>query len=292
MSAAPRRRARPHVKAGAYAFSLILGLALAGGLQAAPPPQRIVSINACTDQLLFEIATPAQITALSHYAANPAFSRYATAVKARGIPLISGSVEEVLKLKPDLVLAGAWTKTATRAQLTERGVALEVFTPEVSVETSLAAIRRVARLTGQTDRGAALVRDIETALAAAPHFASGRMTALQMQRRGYASGGRTLAGDILRRMGVTNAADALGIAGVGAVSLEAVLKARPGALILSGGQPGAPDQGAALLQHPALLAAYPRERRIVLPARMAECGGPALAEMVRLLGRQLRRAAR
>ncbi len=289
MSAGFRRVRGLLRKAGAPALAV---LALSGAAQPARHPQRIVSINACTDQLLFEIAAPAQIAALTHYADNPAFSRHAAAVKARGVRLISGRVEEVLKLKPDLVLAGAWTKAATRARLREHGVAVETFAPEVSVETAIAAIRKVARLTGQEARGAALIRDIEAALAAAPRFAPGQMTALQIQRRGYASGDRTLTGDVMRRMGVTNAADTLGIAGVGAVSLEAVLKAHPAVLILSGGQPGAPDQGAALLRHPALLGAYPPERRIVLPERMTECGGPALTELVRMLGRGLRRAPR
>lgn len=266
-------------------------LLIAGAVSAAAAPQRIVSINACTDQLLFEIAGPGQIAALTRYAIDPSFSRYSTEVKAAGVRLISGSAEEVLKLKPDLVLTGAWSRSATRAHLKASGITVETLAPEPDVAGVLAAVTTVARLTGHEDRGAALTRGIEQALATAPHF-EGRLSALQIQRRGYVSGRRTLAGDILERLGAVNAAGKLGISGVGAASLEAVLKARPDVLIVTGAQPGAPDQGAALLHHPALEAAYPPERRIELPARMSECGAAEVAEVIRVLGDGLRRVPR
>ena len=63
----------------------------------------IVSLNPCSDAVLAEIADPGQLLAISHYSQNPASSSMDVA-RARQFRAVSGSVEEVLALKPDLVI--------------------------------------------------------------------------------------------------------------------------------------------------------------------------------------------
>ena len=256
---------------------------------AAEPPTRIVSINACSDQLLFALADRGRIAALTHYAVDDSYSIYSAQVLASGIRLIRGSAEEVLKLKPDLVLAGTYTRRATRQLLERHGVRLELLPPPANVEEARAAIRRVASLIGSKARGEALIARIEGALAAAPDLRAQGLTVLQIQRRGFVSGPETLVGDLLRRLGVANAAPQLGIDGIGRASLEAALKARADGLVLFDPAARATDQGAALLLHPALAALYPRQRRVSLPGRLVLCAGPALplaiAELTKSLGR-------
>lgn len=269
---------------------LILCAAIANATER---PHRIVSINACTDQLLFKLADRNQIAALSAFAADPGYSPYAAEVKASGIPLIRGSAEEVLKLKPSLVLAGAWTRSATREQLKSQGIALSEFAPDESVAATIDAIRKVAQLTGHEDRGAKLIADIDAAFATATPPGNARpISALQVQRRGFTSGSDTLTGELLRRLGVANAADKLGITGVAEVPLEAILTSKPDVLVVLQPRIEAADQGAALLLHPALMKAYPPERRILLPNQLTACGGPALADAVRELARGLQRVPR
>jgi iron complex transport system substrate-binding protein len=112
---------------------------------------------------------------------------------------------------------------------------------------------------------------------------------MQLQRRGFTSGGKTLTGELLERLGARNAAERLGIRGVRALPLEVILKARPDALIMLDADQAAKDQGTALLQHPALMAAYPRERNIVLPKPLTVCGGPAVSQAIQTLARELHR---
>ena len=275
-------RAKPihRVCIAAVAF-LLLPAGLAGRSHAtdqgaAAPPKRIVSINACTDQLLFALADRGQIAALSRYAADDDYSIHTGEVKASGIKLIKGTAEEVLKLKPDLVLAGTFTRRATRELLKRYGVRLVLFPPADTIDQSKAAIRQAARLFGHADRGEALVGEIDRALMAAPSFGTRRLSVLQFQRRGFVSGPDTLIGDLLQKLGVGNAANGLGIRSVGRSSLEAALKAKADALVLFDPSASAADQGEAMLLHPALESAYPPERRIVLPGRLVVCGGPAL----------------
>lgn len=267
-------------------FSLgVPALAEAGAAEA---PQRVVSINACTDQLLFALADRDQIAALTDYAVREDYSIDPEEVKAAGVKLIRGSAEEVLKLKPDMVLAGTYTRRATRQLLKRHGVRLELFPPASNVEETKAAIRKAAGLFGHPERGRALVDKIDDALATAPDLRARRLNILQIQRRGFVSGPDTLVGDLLRRLGVANAARQLGVNQIGRASLEAAVKAKADALLLFDPSLRAMDQGAALLLHPALSEIYPPERRISMPGRLLICAGPALPIAIATLTESLR----
>jgi iron complex transport system substrate-binding protein len=260
------------------------------------PPARIVSINACADQLLFALADRGQIAALTNYSVDDGYSIYADEVRASGIQLIRGNAEEVLKLTPDLVLAGTYTRRATRQLLQRHGVRLELFPPAGNVEEAKEAIRRVAALIGGKARGEELIARIDQALAAAPDLRARGLTVLQIQRRGFVSGPETLVGDLLWRLGVANAAPHLGVDGIGRASLEAALKVQADGLLLFDPAGRVTDQGAALLLHPALAELYPSERRVSLPGRLVLCAGPALpmaiAELTRSIGQLSPRSRR
>ena len=279
-AAAIRGRRKGRIRTAAVAFLLALGglACLPGAAQQGAPerPERVVSINACTDQLLFALADRDQIAALTHYAVEDDFSIFTSEVKASGVPLMRGSAEEVLKLKPDLVLAGTFTRRATRELLAQHGIKLALFPPSKNVEETKAAIRQAAQLLGRKDRGEVLIAEIDGALAAAPSLSSRNLSILQLQRRGFVSGPDTLLGDLLTRLGVANAAERMGLKGVSRSSVEAALKVKADALVLFDPSARATDQGTALLQHPALADAYPPERRVILPGRLLVCGGPAL----------------
>jgi iron complex transport system substrate-binding protein len=290
--------------AGLFVFMLSLILAVSAVTtptayaQKAPPtakapsvrPTRVVSINACTDQLLFKLAGRDQIAALSVYAADPFYSIYAAEVQASGIPQIRGTAEEVLKLRPDLVFAGPWTNAATRERIKRLHIPLIELNPAASIAATVSAIKRMARVLGREKQGEALIRQLRAALPARPHLPPGvrSISALQLQRRGFTSGAQTLTGELMHRFGLVNAAEQLGIRSTGAAPLEAVLKARPDVLIVLENLSNAADQGAALLMHPALTTAYPPDRRIVLPGQLTACGGPALVEAAKTLRREMK----
>jgi iron complex transport system substrate-binding protein len=76
---------------------------------------RIVSMNVCTDQLLLPLADPAQILGLSRYSRD-AWQSWA-AEEARRYASLSGGAEDVLVLKPDIVLASLFDKRSPRELL-------------------------------------------------------------------------------------------------------------------------------------------------------------------------------
>lgn len=248
--------------------------------EAKAAPSRIVSINACADQLLLALANPSQIAALTHYADDPTMSAYRE--QARPFRKIDGAAEQVLKLKPDLVLAGSFTRRTTRERLADFGIRVETLKPARNLEGVRELILSVANAIGQPERGRQRIAELDAALDAGRSDASG-LTALNLQRRGFVAGAGTLLDDLLRRLGVANAAEKLGIAQVGRTTLEHVVKLDPDVLIVSDGIDRAEDQGAALLLHPGLAGVVTQERRLVLPSRYIVCGGPQNIEALRIL---------
>ncbi len=88
-------------------------------MPAAARPARIVSLNLCTDILLYELADRSQIASLSFLAADPNLSIIAG--KLGDIPINYGRAEEVRLLDPDLVLAGDFGAQFAVSILKEHG---------------------------------------------------------------------------------------------------------------------------------------------------------------------------
>jgi iron complex transport system substrate-binding protein len=242
----------------------------------------------CTDQLLLDLADRSQIAGLSPFARDAA--RSWASEKAEGLPILSGTAEEIMKLRPSLVLAGTFTKRATRDFIRERGIAIEEFEPVHSVAQSKRQIARVAALVGAEAAGARRIASLDEALEGLKRAASGRrLRVLPLSRRGWVSGRNSLVSDLLATAGLVNAAGEAGIRSGGFMTLEAIVKLRPDALLISRADDKAEDQGRAMLLHPALAALFPPERRIVMPESLTVCGGPMLVEAMRRLADELDR---
>ena len=252
-------------------IAALCALSLTG---AAPvPPRRIVSLNTCSDQYVLALADPGQIAALSPYGHDPELS--AAVAKARRFPVLKRPAEEVLALRPDLIIGfpdgaggvvgapdGRWRKLG------------------LASATSFAAIRdqvrQVAAAVGQRARGEALIKSMERDLAALPRRKGGGVAAYY-QRRGYMTGTGTLVDELIRRAGFVNLAEKLGKPALAQVPLEQMIAARPDYLIVEEGSENIVDQGTEMLHHPALRS-IPRIR---VPQAWTVCGGPAYVQAAR-----------
>jgi iron complex transport system substrate-binding protein len=256
-------------------LALMAALALPAKADAAP--QRIISLNLCTDQLLIDLA-PGRIIGLSPYAGAglPA-------------PALSGTAEEAMVLKPDLVVSGRFMKRATAAFIQRQGIALEEFDFIRSIAEAKRQIARFGEITGASEKAASRIAEIDAALGELRAQAGrAKLTVLAYARRGWASGADSLMGDILREAGLANASASLGLKAGGFVRLEQLVALKPDALLMAEGEDRAQDQGQAMLLHPAIARLYPPERRILISDRLANCGGPALAATLRKLAGDLK----
>jgi iron complex transport system substrate-binding protein len=278
-----------------YRSIAIAALAMFGGGLFAPAPAtdlaRIASMNVCTDQLLLPLADREQILGLSRFSRNT--WEPGTTEDAKRYPALSGGAEDVLVLKPDIVVASSFDKRSTRELLKANGLHLAEFSVPRNLDEVKAQIHEMGEITGHTDRATAEVARLDAAVVRARKtVADKHYRVLPLLRRGWVSGSDSFVGSILAETGLFNATGDLGVVSGGYASLEAIVNLKPDLLLVSEAGDRAADEGQAFLLHPALERFYPPAKRIVIPERLTECGSVMLADALDVLVKELERVSR
>ena len=259
------------------ASSLIsAALALWAGAALAGPPERVVSINLCTDQLAMMLAAPGQLISISRISHDPNVS--VMLEEAQNYPINHGQGEEVFRLQPDLVLAGTFTSPYTVGLLRRLGVEVAQLPIVNSLEAIPENILEVGRLLGREAQAAALVAQFEvdlntlradsTHLRAALHYANN-----------FTSGERSLAHEILTAAGFANIAAEAGLVGGGTLAMERLVMLMPDLVISGQAYPGA-SRSEDVLRHPAMDALRARHAGHALADAEWVCGTPAVLRAI------------
>jgi iron complex transport system substrate-binding protein len=265
----------------------VLALALPGSTASSANLPRLVSMNVCADQLLLTLADPEQILGLSRFARDGWQSQ---AGDISRYPVLSGGAEDVLLINPDIVVASAFDKRATRELLKAKGLRLAELAVPRTLDEARQQIREAGDITGHPERAAVEIARLDAALARARRTVSERhYRVLPLSRRGWVAGSDSFVGSLLGEIGLRSAAGDLGFNFGGFASLEAIVNLRPDFIVVSQAGDTARDDGQAFLLHPALERFYPPEKRIVIPERMTECGGVLLADALDALAAELKR---
>ncbi len=259
----------------------LLFILSARNVAAETPPIKVASINLCADQLVLLLADKEQIRSLSTLSHDEAGSFYFE--KARSFPTNDGHAEEILTLQPDVVIVGQYSNKHTVALLKEVGLTLQTLPIANSIEAVLDNILNVAKWVGHRQRGEALIATLRNRLLALESPQESRPLAAVYDPNGYTSGGQSVRGQIMEYAGWRNAASLAGIESYGKLTLEAIIKLQPDALIESPYSPGTYSRAQAMSQHPALLAAGLDPQIIHIPSRMTVCGGPWTFDVIELL---------
>ena len=259
--------------------ALAFAVLLAGCSSGQSVPERgegeqptIVSLNPCTDAMLVELAEPHQILALSHYSSDPESSSM-DANAAQQFAMTGGTVEEVLALDPDLVVAGTFLPPATRSALERLGIRVETFGIASSVAESDAQVERMGDLLGQQERAKALIARINAAISKAR--SPQQISAVLWQPWGIVPGEATLVGELMRNAGFASHSAAMGMGQADYLPLEMLLTDPPDVLLVAG------DSRA---QHHEALEAIPEMRQARFDPSLLYCGGPTIIRAAERLG--------
>lgn len=258
-------------------------LAMAALLQLAPAeaaPQRIVSLNLCSDIYLLMLAKPGTVKAVTFLARDDSLSPVTQ--KAEGIPVHAGDVEELVRMKPDLVLAHAYSSPLKLAFFEKLGVPIVKTEDPQSFEDIRRNIRLVARAIGQEEKGEEAVRAFNASLEKSTRREVSKKPRVIIYRpRGLAAGeDEPLIKELLSHTGFQNAAGERG-AGFGAyMPLEDVLLAAPDYLIVASDALENNSQVRALFDHEALrrYQEIKGTARIAIPSSVWTCGTPFISE--------------
>lgn len=248
-------------------------------------PQRIASLNLCTDQLLLMLVPRSRIASVTDWALRPESSYMAAA--AQGLRTNHGSVETVLPQNPDLILAGEYTDVTLLQVLRRLGYRVETLSVPQNLAQERAYILHFGELVGEPAAAQRLVEEMDQRL----RRIDIQVAAMQKKElaAGYAPNGLTMGRgavltEIIERAGWRNLGSELHIRGYGALALEQLLAAQPHLLVLDVTAPGHNDSIAqAYLSHPALAALQKNVRTVVMPPRLSECVGPNTVDAIELL---------
>lgn len=251
---------------------------------AEPVLPRIASLNACTDELVLAVADKAQIAGLSRY---PVQGMLEPEKGGENIRSLSGNAEEVLALKPDVVLAGPFTRPETLRFLEKSKFHVEKFDLPENFEDIFRDLRRVAGITGHPDKAESLITDMKTKLPQTEEKGP-RPSVVFFGVAGHVVGGGTFEDAIIRTAGARNAAAEAGITSHRWISLEELIALKPDIIFLMEKTNQLNSAGQFLLHHPALHDALPKTRVYELPPRLLNCGTPASAEAVEIIRKAVR----
>ncbi len=256
---------------------------LSGQGVAASLPHRIMSLKICTDELLMDLVPPSRIASVTY------LSREKAALKlwpeAAQIPVNHNSAEEVLATHPDLILTDTLT-TPEMAQVLAQSGAKVV---EVPLAQDFDQIRAVTRLVGdavgERARADGLIAKMESTL----RGLAATRPKHPIRVMGWGGGGFVPGRESLFNA-VLTAAGGVDIAGRdGYFDVESLIAARPDVLLYGDDYIDTPSLRMDQNAHPVLLKLY-RNRRIVYPAALFNCGVPQSADAAKQLRVQLEAA--
>ena len=241
-------------------------------------PQKIVSLNLCTDQLLMLLADPNQIVSLSKIVDDQNVSFLAE--RSAEFKKNRGDAEEIFMNSPDLVVAGIYTEKATVQILQSLGVRVEIFPIEKNFDDIIENIKKMGLLVGHSDRAKRMIDNFNVRLEELRSGISERPRAAIYSANGYTTGTDTLSGQILKTAGFRNITEEVGMSFGGTLPLETLVMLKPDLVITGKAYPGH-SRSEEILKHPAL---RPLKAITQTDAKWV-CGTPAVLDAVEELQR-------
>jgi len=274
--------------------SRVITLALGAVLAAAPagaqdgadtgvpatPPERVVSMNLCTDQLAMMLADEGQLHSVSYLSQQARGS--ALVEQARQYVPNRGLAEEIYLMAPDLVIAGSFSDRTTLDMLRRLDVPVAVFEPAGSLADISDRLRRMGEVLHREDAAARMVARFDARLAELATQAppeGDRPSAALYSANGWSSGGRTLPGQIVTAAGFDLVADDFGLAWGGFLPLELLAMSDPDAVITGQSYP-ADSRAEEILDHPVVAHLKRDSMRGIVSDQDWSCGTPLVLDAI------------
>jgi iron complex transport system substrate-binding protein len=225
---------------------------------------RVASLNLCTDEYLLLLARPSEIASISFLSQDRLES--ALWQRAKGFPANHGSLEGVLKSRPDVVMTMGGGGRATSLNARRLRMRTVDLRPTAMIDDVAANFQTVATALGDPSRARPWIRRLEHLKAAAPKK--------QHDAIWISGGGQSLTvpspgAEWMRLAGFRQRA----LSG-GRASLETLLTRPPEVLVESNYRRGQVSAGTAWLDHPIVRGL--RAKRLETDGRAWTCMGPLL----------------
>lgn len=266
-------------------IACLLACALAATAHAQTKPQRIVSTNACTDQLLIRLVEPSRIVSLTYLS----WDQNVTAPEARGVLATAkpnhALAEEVLTHRPDLVLSGAFSARFSNDLLKRLGYNVVLFDDETSLDAWYINIRKMGDIVGEPARAETMIADFKAQLAAlqAEIPPGPKPVYAEIGVNYFLTGPGTLYNDIINAGGFRTMAEALNLQGYTPIPLEQLIRHKPDLVSTATQYANPPTLSTENLKHPLLRKMAAEAPVLNIPPRYMTCPTPEILKAVRML---------
>lgn len=201
-------------------------------LQFLEKPKRIVSYSISTDEILMALVKPERIAALSRLVDDPGVSSIVEEAKQVPNRVQGNSMENVLTFKPDLVIIPDFHPPEMLQSARELGLKVYIYKTPSDIKGVKRSIRQIAALTGEKEKGEALVARMEERigkvqkrLEAVPRDRRKRVIQLRPEGAFYAPDNSF--GDVCRYAGVSDATLELKYPSAMEITQEKVVELNP-----------------------------------------------------------------
>lgn len=200
-------------------------------------PERIVSLSPSNDEILCALVDEKRIAGVSKFSQDAATSYMAEAARRINV-FVDRNAEQVVALRPDLVLAARYTKIDLKALLAETGTPLIVTTDFRNFTDIEANLRLIGQAVGEETRADAVINEMRQKLTAArarlrPEGAG--LRTLYFASGNFSAGAGTSMHEVLTAAGLKNAAAEAGIKGHVKVTPEHVIQINPDVILIATG---------------------------------------------------------
>lgn len=256
---------------------ICLNLSLMTAGCAAQPPRGggIVSTNPCADAMLVELVPPQRIAAISHYSHDPMATSIPLQVASR-FRVTHGTAEEIVTMRPELVIASSFTAPATREAYRRAGLKTLYLDSPTTIEASKAQVTELATALDAAEQGRAMNARIDQAVtdAASPRAP---IPALIWIGGNLVSGGGNLLDEMMTRAGFSDHAAHYGLQFTGYLPIEHVVIDPPKVMLVPDEPGRIASSRAAQLRSRALAHLGSKVAEARFPRQLVNCGGPVIA---------------
>jgi len=276
---------RPLVAALVWAFGLP-GLAGASERGAPVRPQRVASINLSADEVLVALLPPGRLVSVTRWADAPGTSNVVGRVPPAVHRFERADMEQLVALRPDLVVVSEYTDADFLKQLERSGLRVHRMLGLSTLAGVRGAILDLGRAVGEDEAARRLVAEYDGKLAELGRRLAGAKRPRVLYWSGnMTAGADTAIGALIEAAGAVNLGREMGVVGIAPPGAERAFVANPD-VVLIGTWPGTKE---GLIAHP-LLSQWTavREGRIValrteLLVALSQYTADAAWELARLL---------
>jgi iron complex transport system substrate-binding protein len=141
----------------------VLGLQPAAAAAPADKPQRIMTMNMCADLMVLQLVPKSRIASVTYLAKAGSDVLFPGA--DTGIAINHGTLEDIINLKPDLIVAGDFSTPMTRRMARKVGARLVELKSATTFADVRANLRALGAEVGEPARAETLVARMDATLA-------------------------------------------------------------------------------------------------------------------------------